>query len=74
MGSHGFNGWLETSLTSLKLVIEDPKLLSVVLSTATVIGKGLLGALINTITGLEGILIRNLNSASSARDFRQGSF
>jgi choline dehydrogenase-like flavoprotein len=74
VGGHGFNGWLETSLTSLKLVVEDPKLLSVVLSTATAMGKGLLGALINTVTGLEGILIRDLNSPSSARDFRQGSF
>jgi choline dehydrogenase len=36
---HGFNGWLKTSLTSLALVVEDQKLLSLILSAATAMGQ-----------------------------------
>lgn len=36
---HGFDGWLQTSLTSLTLVIEDQKLLTLILSAATAMGK-----------------------------------
>lgn len=36
---HGFNGWLKTSLTSLALVVEDQKLLSLILSAASAFGK-----------------------------------
>ena len=36
---HGFGGWLKTSLTSLSLVVEDQKLLSLILSAATAMGK-----------------------------------
>ena len=71
---HGFHGWLETSLSSLQLVVEDRKLLSVVLSAVRAMGMGLLGGLISTITGLERLLIRDLNSPGSTRDFRQGPF
>lgn len=39
---HGFNGWLHTSLTSLLLVVEDQKLLSLIISAATAMGKVLL--------------------------------
>jgi hypothetical protein len=35
---HGFDGWLTTSLTSLALVVEDTKLISLVLSAATALG------------------------------------
>lgn len=36
---HGFDGWLQTSLTSLSLVVEDQKLLSLVLAGASALGK-----------------------------------
>lgn len=36
---HGFGGWLKTSLTSLSLVVEDQKLLSLILSAASAAGK-----------------------------------
>ena len=36
---HGNNGWLKVSLTSLHLVIEDQKLLSLVLAAGTAFGK-----------------------------------
>lgn len=39
LAGHGFSGWLKTSLTSLSLVVEDQKLLSLILSAATAMGK-----------------------------------
>lgn len=36
---HGHGGWLRTSLTSLTLVLEDLKLLSIVVSAASAMGK-----------------------------------
>lgn len=36
---HGFSGWLTTSLTSLHLVVEDQKLLSLILAGASAMGK-----------------------------------
>jgi choline dehydrogenase len=36
---HGHDGWLKISLTSLFLVVEDQKLLSLVVSAATAMGK-----------------------------------
>ena len=36
---HGYGGWLRTSLTSLSLVVEDQKLLSLIISAATAQGK-----------------------------------
>jgi choline dehydrogenase len=36
---HGFSGWLHTTLTPATLIIEDQKLLSIVLSAASAMGK-----------------------------------
>jgi choline dehydrogenase len=36
---HGFTGWLGTALTSLSLVIEDQKLLSLIIAAATAMGE-----------------------------------
>ncbi|KAH8805186.1 putative choline dehydrogenase [Xylogone sp. PMI_703] len=59
---HGYNGWLGTALTDLSLVVEDQKLLSLIISAATAMGKGLLGLLINTVVGLGEVLLRDLNA------------
>ncbi|EMT74434.1 Choline dehydrogenase [Fusarium odoratissimum] len=59
---HGFNGWLGTSLTSLSLVVEDQKLLSLIISAASAMGKGLLGFVLNTVAGLGQVLLRDLNA------------
>jgi choline dehydrogenase len=59
---HGYTGWLGTALTSLTLVIEDLKLLSLVVSAATAVGQSLLGILINTVVGLGQVLLRDLNA------------
>ncbi|KAF9885755.1 hypothetical protein FE257_012337, partial [Aspergillus nanangensis] len=65
---HGFDGWLTTSLTRLQLVIEDQKLLSLILGAATAAGKTLLGKVLNTVTGLAEVLLRDLNSDLPFRD------
>jgi choline dehydrogenase len=59
---HGYNGWLGTALTDLSLVIKDQKLLSLIISAATAMGKGLLGLLLNTVVGLGQVLLRDLNA------------
>ncbi|KAF7125863.1 hypothetical protein CNMCM5793_002156 [Aspergillus hiratsukae] len=71
---HGFNGWLTTSLTQLTLVAEDQKLLSLVIAAATAAGKGLLGMLLNTVTGLGNILLRDINNDLPGRDQQTGLF
>lgn len=43
---HGYDGWLETTVTDLTLVVEDPGLLSLVISAATAMGKSLLGLIL----------------------------
>ncbi|TDZ31461.1 Oxygen-dependent choline dehydrogenase [Colletotrichum spinosum] len=59
---HGFSGWLGLSLTSLSLVVEDQKLLSLILSAASAMGQSLLGTLLTTVTGLGQVLLRDLNA------------
>lgn len=59
---HGYSGWLGTALTSLSLVVEDQKLLSLIIATATAFGTNLLGLLLNTVTGLGRILTEDLNA------------
>ncbi|KAJ5743632.1 Glucose-methanol-choline oxidoreductase [Penicillium manginii] len=71
---HGFDGWLTTSLTDLRLVIEDQKLLSLILAGATAAGQSLLGKLITTVTGLAGVLLRDLNNPSPTRDYDEGPY
>ncbi|KAK5163812.1 uncharacterized protein LTR77_010486 [Saxophila tyrrhenica] len=71
---HGFNGWYKTSLTSLSLVVEDQKLLSLILSAATAMGKSILTSIITTVTGLAGVLIKDLNSGLPGRDRIEGLY
>lgn len=71
---HGYNGWLTTSLTQLTLVVEDQKLLSLVIAAATAAGKSLLGKLLNTVTGLGEVLLRDLNNDSPGRDQETGPY
>ncbi|KAL2870903.1 uncharacterized protein BJX67DRAFT_389799 [Aspergillus lucknowensis] len=72
--SHGFGGWLQTSLTQLTLVVEDLKLLSLVIAAGTAMGQNLLGKVIDTVTGLAGILLRDLNTGFPLRDQQEGLF
>ena len=59
---HGYTGWLGTALTDLSLVIEDQKLLSLIISAATAMGGSLLGLLFNTVVGLGEVLLRDINA------------
>ncbi|KAL2842799.1 hypothetical protein BJX68DRAFT_278171 [Aspergillus pseudodeflectus] len=72
--SHGFGGWLQTSLTQLTLVVEDLKLLSLVIAAGTAMGQNLVGKLLNSVTGLTDILLRDLNTGAPWRDQREGLF
>jgi choline dehydrogenase len=72
IAGHGFSGWLETSLTELTLIAQDLKVLSLVLAAATGMGKGLLGGLLNTVSGLTQVLLRDLNHPGASRDSEEG--
>ncbi|KAH7397236.1 glucose-methanol-choline oxidoreductase-like protein [Pyrenochaeta sp. MPI-SDFR-AT-0127] len=69
---HGFSGWLETSLTSLTLIVQDFKVLSLVLAAASGMGQSLLGSLITTVTGLTQVLLRDINHPGPLRDSQEG--
>ncbi|OAL50085.1 glucose-methanol-choline oxidoreductase-like protein [Pyrenochaeta sp. DS3sAY3a] len=69
---HGFSGWLETSLTSLTLIIQDFKVLSLVVAAASGLGQSLLGSLLTTITGLAQVLLQDLNHPGPLRDSQEG--
>jgi choline dehydrogenase len=71
---HGFNGWLTTSVTSLTLVLADFKLLSLVISAATAMGKSTIGFVISTITGLGDVLLRDINADTPDRDSAEGLY
>lgn len=66
MVGHGFNGWLVTSLTSLSLAVSDRKLLSLIISAATAMGKNWLQSLFTTVTGLGQILTADINAPGQA--------
>lgn len=66
--SHGYDGWLQTQTTPAILIVEDLKVLSLVLAAATTMGKGLLGKVINTVTGLLEILALDVNTDLETRD------
>ncbi|KAF4301224.1 Glucose-methanol-choline oxidoreductase [Botryosphaeria dothidea] len=71
---HGTNGWLTTGTTDLTLVLEDAKLLQMVLAAATALGRGLLEQLITTVTGLAELLLQDVNIPGKARDQNEGLY
>ncbi|GME37896.1 putative choline dehydrogenase protein [Neofusicoccum parvum] len=71
---HGYSGWLETSLTDLGLVVEDPKLLSLIIAAGTAMGKGLLTKLVSTVVGLGEVLLRDINAGTPGRDAAEGLY
>ena len=62
VAGHGFKGWLNTQVTPVVLIAQDLKVLSLVIATATTMGKSLIGRLLNTVTGLGEILTLDINS------------
>ncbi|KAF8190800.1 hypothetical protein BJ912DRAFT_1142606 [Pholiota molesta] len=71
---HGFGGWLDISLTDLRLVLKDTKVLSMVQGAASALGEGILGSLLTTVTGLAQVLTLDLNSDSPTRDTTTGLY
>lgn len=71
---HGFNGWLTTTVTDLGVIIKDIKLLTVILSAASSMGKNLLGAILSTVAGLGQVLLRDLNVDTNGRDSAEGLY
>ncbi|CZR54681.1 related to glucose dehydrogenase [Phialocephala subalpina] len=67
---HGFDGWMPTTVTNPELIVQDQKVLSLVLAAATTMGQnwGLLGKLITTVTGLAEVLLNDINNPSPERD------
>ncbi|KAF5027002.1 hypothetical protein F66182_877 [Fusarium sp. NRRL 66182] len=63
---HGYKGWLGLELTSLSLVVEDLKLLSMIISAASAMGKNLIGFVLNTVLGLGQVLLRDINAPGQA--------
>lgn len=67
-GGHGSDGWLPTRLTPTILIAQDFKVLSLLAAAATATGKGLLGSLVNTVTGILDVLTLDINTDSETRD------
>lgn len=72
--SHGYDGWLQTQTTPAVLIVEDRKVLSLVLAAATTMGQSLLGKVVNTVTGLLEILVQDVNADLAARDARDNIY
>ncbi|KAG9252569.1 alcohol dehydrogenase [Emericellopsis atlantica] len=71
---HGFDGWLTTSVTDLGLVIKDIKLLTVIVSAASAMGKGFFGLVLSTVNGLGQVLLRDVNADTPGRDSAEGLY
>ncbi|KAF2657026.1 GMC oxidoreductase [Lophiostoma macrostomum CBS 122681] len=71
---HGFSGWLTTMVTDLTLVVQDFKLLSLVIAAGTAMGKNILLGAITTVTGLAEVLLRDINVDSPSRDAAEGLY
>ncbi|RPD65702.1 choline dehydrogenase [Lentinus tigrinus ALCF2SS1-6] len=59
---HGFSGWFWTELTSLVTAVQDLKVVSIIASTASAMGRSLLGIAIGTVAGLAEILTKDINA------------
>jgi choline dehydrogenase len=72
IAGHGFKGWLETSLTDLTLIVQDLKVISLVLAAGAGMGRNILQSLLTTVGGLGQVLLRDLNDPSLSRDSAEG--
>ncbi|KAH8194295.1 hypothetical protein TruAng_011533 [Truncatella angustata] len=62
---HGFTGWFWTEVTSLVTAVQDLKVVSIIVGTASALGKGITGILIGTVAGLAEILLKDVNAPGS---------
>ncbi|KAJ4303472.1 hypothetical protein N0V90_002367 [Kalmusia sp. IMI 367209] len=71
---HGFSGWLTTMVTDLSLVVQDFKLLSLIVAAGTAMGKNLLWSIVTTVGGLGQVLLSDINADTPARDATEGLY
>jgi choline dehydrogenase len=71
---HGFSGWLNVMVTDLTIILEDTKVLSMVLAAARAMGKTVIGGLLTTIIGLGEVLLRDINADKPGRDSADGLY
>lgn len=74
IAGHGFSGWLETSLTDLTLVVQDAKVVSLVIAAASAMGKSVLQSIASTVIGLGQVLLRDMNNPGPTRDSDEGMY
>lgn len=67
-GAHGWDGWLPTRLTPTSLIVQDFKVLSLLIAAATATGKDLFSGIIGTIKGILQVLTLDINTDSPLRD------
>ncbi|PPJ56084.1 hypothetical protein CBER1_02093 [Cercospora berteroae] len=71
---HGYSGWLPTSLTSLTLILQDVKIISLVVAAATAIGQSLLSSVLTTVTEVAHVLLTDINAPGKERDGSEGVY
>ncbi|KAI9648548.1 hypothetical protein NHQ30_003184 [Ciborinia camelliae] len=59
---HGLDGWLQTEVTNPELIVQDQKVLSLVIAAARAWDANILGKLITTATGLVDVLVLDINN------------
>ncbi|EKG12065.1 Glucose-methanol-choline oxidoreductase [Macrophomina phaseolina MS6] len=74
LAGHGVDGWLTTGTTDLTLVLEDAKLLQMVLAAATALGRNIIESLLTTVTGLGQLLLLDINLPGKQRDQAEGLY
>lgn len=71
---HGFDGWLDTTLTDLRLILNDKRWLSLLQGTASAMGNTVSTALLNTVSAISAMMITDINTDVSGRDNTVGLF
>ena len=65
---------LRLRVTSLFFVLEDWKLLSLIIAAGTAMGTSFLGLIISTVAGLGEVLLRDINADTPGRDSAEGLY
>ena len=71
---HGFDGWLDTTLTDMDLVFADRRWTSLVKGAAVEMGEILASAVLNSVEAITALLITDANSDATTRDSTSGLF
>ena len=72
--SHGFSGWLNITLTDLRLVLRDARWLSILRGAATVMGTNPATSVINTVDLVASMMVTDANNASPSEGTTPGIY